>query len=354
MQQINVKTKRKYFAAANSYKGFVSYFNDIFNSSDYDRIYVLKGGPGTGKSSFMKKAENYFFDKENETEAIYCSSDPDSLDGIIVARGDTKIAVLDGTAPHERDAVVPGAIDEIINLGDCWDTKLLRAVSEKISDLNNEKGEAYKTAYAYLKIAGGANEEIKKVIFRNFDKISAINSIKKLAETHFRFNDKKETRRLISSFGKRGIYRLDTIGNLSSSVLSVGGDMAHAYHYITLLADYLERSNADITNFIFALDNTLSEAVASGGVAVVYGNSDNCYTNADTFYKNNLVDNEKIKEACVIRELALKEAQRWFSIASDLHFRLEDIYSRAMYFDKINVIFDEKRCEMENIINSAD
>ena len=37
----------KYFGAANSYNGFISYFDKIFDSKEYDKIYVLKGGPGT-------------------------------------------------------------------------------------------------------------------------------------------------------------------------------------------------------------------------------------------------------------------------------------------------------------------
>ena len=50
----------KYFAAANSYGGFISYFDKLFDSKEYNRIYVLKGGPGTGKSSFMKKVSAHF------------------------------------------------------------------------------------------------------------------------------------------------------------------------------------------------------------------------------------------------------------------------------------------------------
>lgn len=43
------------FAGSNSSKGFYSYFDYIINPDDAKRIYILKGGPGIGKSSFMKK-----------------------------------------------------------------------------------------------------------------------------------------------------------------------------------------------------------------------------------------------------------------------------------------------------------
>ena len=138
IEQPKQKTKR-YYAAANSYKGFISFFDKVFDSKEFDRIYILKGGPGTGKSSFMKKIATNFCDQECETDEIYCSSDPKSLDGIIIKKESRRIAIIDGTAPHERDAVIPGAIDEIINLGEGWDSRWLIAKRNKICELTEEK-----------------------------------------------------------------------------------------------------------------------------------------------------------------------------------------------------------------------
>ena len=50
-----MKKTLKYFLAANSCQGFVSHFADCYNEKDGWRCYIIKGGPGTGKSSFMKK-----------------------------------------------------------------------------------------------------------------------------------------------------------------------------------------------------------------------------------------------------------------------------------------------------------
>ena len=46
---------KAYFAAANTKDGFYSYFDDIFFNPSIKRRYIIKGGPGTGKSSFMKR-----------------------------------------------------------------------------------------------------------------------------------------------------------------------------------------------------------------------------------------------------------------------------------------------------------
>ena len=51
----NFTANDSFFAAANGFSGFRSYFPDVFKSSDYTRIFILKGGPGTGKSSLLRK-----------------------------------------------------------------------------------------------------------------------------------------------------------------------------------------------------------------------------------------------------------------------------------------------------------
>ena len=45
----------RYFAAANSGDGFFSLFSEVFDRKKLDKIYILRGGPGTGKSTLMKK-----------------------------------------------------------------------------------------------------------------------------------------------------------------------------------------------------------------------------------------------------------------------------------------------------------
>ena len=173
MDENKHKTIKKYFAAANSYRGFINYFDKVFPSEDFKRIYVLKGGPGTGKSSLMKKFSKALYDIECDIEEIYCSSDPSSLDGVIASRNGNKIALIDGTAPHERDAIIPGAVDEIINLGNNWDKKWLIAKRDDIIALCKEKSESYKTAYQYLQIAGQAAKQIKFVYLSKFNELKA-------------------------------------------------------------------------------------------------------------------------------------------------------------------------------------
>ena len=87
-----------YFLAANSSSGFVSFFDELSNPEDDWRLFILKGGPGTGKSSLMKAIGAHMSALGKRVEFLHCSSDPSSLDGIIL--WEDKVCFSDGTAPH--------------------------------------------------------------------------------------------------------------------------------------------------------------------------------------------------------------------------------------------------------------
>ncbi len=144
---VNKKEQVEFFAAANTADGFVSFFDEVFFSPRIEQRYIIKGGPGTGKSSLMRRIARRAADSGFEVEYYYCSSDTDSLDGIII---DSRVAVFDGTAPHSYDTVIAGARDEIVNLGDFWDSAALRGRVCEIEALAKDKKRAYSEAYGYL------------------------------------------------------------------------------------------------------------------------------------------------------------------------------------------------------------
>jgi hypothetical protein len=177
---------RHMFAGGNTAEGFFSYYDHILPQEKAERIIILKGGPGVGKSTFMKKIASQMLKEGFDVEYMHCSSDPDSLDGVVFPKKNT--ALIDGTAPHIVDPKNPGAVDEIINLGEFWDNDGFSENKEKIMSINRKKGIAYQRAYRYMHAAyaiykdnealygmavhnGKVNVVISQVVSEIFDRI---------------------------------------------------------------------------------------------------------------------------------------------------------------------------------------
>ncbi len=149
---------RRVFPGGNTSYGFHSFYDYII-TPDANRIFVIKGGPGVGKSTFMKKIASDLLEKGFNIEYHHCSSDNDSLDGIHIP--DLEIAIIDGTAPHIVDPKNPGAVDEIIHLGDYWNEHEMRKNKTEILTLNKEISRLFRRAYSYLAAAKIFLDEIE-------------------------------------------------------------------------------------------------------------------------------------------------------------------------------------------------
>jgi hypothetical protein len=120
---------KRVFPGNNTPMGFFSYYDYIL-PKDSRRIYVIKGGPGVGKSTFMTSIAKYMVDLGYDVEVHHCSSDNNSIDGVVFPA--IGVGILDGTSPHVVDPKVPGAVDEIVWLGEFWDEDAVRAKKKEI------------------------------------------------------------------------------------------------------------------------------------------------------------------------------------------------------------------------------
>ena len=124
----------KYFLGAMTQNGFSTEFGKIMADKEYF-TFILKGGAGTGKSSLMKKIAAEFEPTEDVTR-FYCSSDPASLDAIVLHT--SKAIICDGTAPHVMECSYPGVCQKIINLGEYWDEQKLKAFKSEIIEVTDK------------------------------------------------------------------------------------------------------------------------------------------------------------------------------------------------------------------------
>ncbi|MBR5941830.1 MAG: hypothetical protein IKZ81_00615 [Clostridia bacterium] len=145
----NGEKSTHYYLGANSGEGFVSHFDELDCLAGLNRKIIIKGGPGTGKSRMIRRVAEHYESMGKGIEYIHCSSDPDSLDGIIV--GELGICIADGTAPHVLEPDLPGVRDSIVNTGDFWDEKALAASADAVTDLKKRIKHEYNSVYRALK-----------------------------------------------------------------------------------------------------------------------------------------------------------------------------------------------------------
>ncbi len=82
---------------ASTINGPMDYIENI--TMDIPKRYFIKGRPGTGKSTFLKKIAERAILNGYHVEIYHCAFDPDSLDLVVVR--DLGISLFDSTAPHE-------------------------------------------------------------------------------------------------------------------------------------------------------------------------------------------------------------------------------------------------------------
>ncbi|HEX6989735.1 MAG TPA: hypothetical protein VF282_09755 [Bacillota bacterium] len=154
---------RRVFAGANSARGFWSLYEEQMRLAT-EQVYVIKGGPGNGKSTFIRRIAEDLAANGFDVDLLMCSSDTASVDGFYApALG---VAVIDGTAPHVVDPVYPGVVGEVVDFGRFMDRRALRARREAILATADANRACYDHVYHYLAAARVFYDDVRRHIDR--------------------------------------------------------------------------------------------------------------------------------------------------------------------------------------------
>jgi hypothetical protein len=157
-----------FFAGANSGEGFRNLFPQMVDLEDTYDFLILKGGPGVGKNTFMRQIGKTFEEAGAEVEYLWCSGDPDSLDGVIIPA--IRSAVVDGTFPHVVEPRYPAAVDRYVNLGRFYDIAAAKASVEEVKERTQAYKGAYVRAYHSLKAARQVELDVVNAAAAGFDR----------------------------------------------------------------------------------------------------------------------------------------------------------------------------------------
>lgn len=348
---------KHYFACSNTAKGFQNYFAS--NLKDLDKIYILKGGPGTGKSSLMKKVGALAVTKGLPVEYIHCSSDPDSLDGVIIPQIST--AIVDGTSPHVIEPQAPGAIEEYVNLGIAWDVNALATAKKQILYLENEISACYPKAYDAFSKGLSIHDELERIYIEqmDFDKANTLTDTVITTLLHTSSLPKKSTVKHRFFGGSTPKGSIDYVENLTDGLASryfikgrAGSGKSTMLKKI-LAAAQSRGYDAEVYHCGFDPDSLDMLLLPELSICIFDSTAPHEYFPSKPsdhlidMYKELITPNtdetyaEEIEDATKRYKAAVKEGVSHLAYAKYLHDDLEKYYIAATNFKKIDALTEE-------------
>ena len=345
--------QHQYFAASNSAQGFKSYYPEIFARADL--IYIIKGGPGTGKSSLMKRYAHAAEAKGYTCEYYYCSSDPGSFDGVLIFGKDRVTGMLDGTPPHACEPKFPGVREEIINLGAFWDGDLLRKQKNEIIALSERKSAEYKNAYTFLRSVGNLRAVINGLLSEVLDREKMRLAIGRITNDYPE-GDARCIPTVIDSVSMSGRIRFDTLEKNAKKIYIVKKFYGAESFLMDELLRMLRRRDLSLrvsfdpitpehADGIYIEDCDTAFVIEQGDDKTLSNNA--ILSKNNTVYLNSkrFVDTEALRDirselryTSRLAQSSLDGALHSLSCARIYHFLLEDIYGKAMDFKRLSEI----------------
>ncbi|MFC0188663.1 PRK06851 family protein [Fictibacillus aquaticus] len=355
---------RNYYAGGNTARGFHNLFES--NLSGLERLFILKGGPGTGKSTMMKTIGSKWNDDGYDVEYIHCASDNESIDGVIIR--DLKIGIVDGTSPHVIEPAAPGAVEEYVNLGEAWNSSTLAQKKDDILSLNDKIKSCYKSSYQSFFEALLIHDEWEKFYIENMDYKKADEVCEKLINTYFKKKqDKKPAvyHRFLGAATPKGA--VDFVPNLTedvkqrifikgrpgsgkSTLLKKLSSKAEEYGYDT----EIYHCGFDPHSLDMVIVRELEIAVFDSTAPHEYEPERDGDTILD-MYEATITPGTDEKFAAELEDVRnrysskMKEAISFLTEAKVMHDQLEGIYAEAMDFNIINAIHQKIDKEIEKL-----
>lgn len=339
-----------FFLGTNSGEGFYSLFSDITKYDGTWRTFVIKGGPGTGKSGIMKSIADMADSLNIYCERIWCSSDPSSLDAIIIP--EKKIAICDGTAPHVVEPKFAGPVEQIINLGEFWDSEGLRLDSSKIIDLSNKNRFCHKKVSRLL----GAMKELKSdtesivEMYINYDKVNTFANelCAKIPQKDKKLSPNISNRFLTGITPDGVISFFSTVKNLCDSIIVISDDYSivsskiidKVYnHAIDCGYDVILCHDLIFTDkIVHVIIPELSMAVVTSNFECRFKFKAEKKISVSRFLKHGLDEDygRELEFNHDISDMLFACCTETLKKAKNIHDNLEDYYIRQMDFSKVD------------------
>lgn len=171
----------RFFMGTSTENGFCGFPRDLYETDETGFAFLIKSGPGTGKSTLLRALAADFRKQGETVEEFSCSSDPDSLDGIRLSA--RRVCVFDATAPHVIEPSVWGVKEETVSLGVALDLAALAAKREDIASAGAETAAAHARARRFLAGVADLRSDRETLLTRALDPEKAAAVAARLTKT---------------------------------------------------------------------------------------------------------------------------------------------------------------------------
>ena len=345
------KVSRRFFLGANTGEGFVSLYPEFAAAEKSAFFWYIKGGPGNGKSTLMRRAAERAESAGLAVESILCSGDPDSLDGIYIP--EKGLGYVDATSPHVQEPAVPGASGKYLDLSTFYrpiPPETAAELAAYFPAYRREYARAYDMLHAAMLVSPGGipgivTQEVKTRVWERAE-VFAEKMVHR-SETGY------EKRRFLSAYTCRGAVLLSETAASFGRVYTIDNELGLADIFLQTV---LERSHALGTACIVCHDPVDPGKLAAlilpeDGLALVAVSGDFRFDGKaarhfrlDAMAELSESQRKEVRRIAALRRSLAAEACISLRRAKELHDALETLYRPFVDFRALTR-FEQKHLE---------
>ncbi|MEG0876593.1 MAG: hypothetical protein RSF77_05600 [Oscillospiraceae bacterium] len=342
---MNQQQTLRYFLGANSANGFYSLYESFASPEDGDFLWIIKGGAGCGKSSFMKMLGSSAEDAGLDVEYALCSGDPSSLDGVYLPA--LKTGYMDGTAPHLRDAHIAAIDSAYIDMGTLYDIEAIAEHGTELRELFKASAAKYKKANALLRAAGALRTDWQSGFASQAERENALKRINGIIGREIgkrRVKGGRITKRFLSALSCSGEMSLmETAEKLCNRFYLLDNRLQLGEYVLPKIAEAAMAAGHRVIACPLPLAPNVLEAVLIPGLSLGFVCSTSGLGGAapfrrirlDAFFEGETAKplRPEIRRCEKLTEALQNEAISALSEAKKLHDKIESIYNPHVDFD---------------------
>lgn len=345
----------RFFLGSNTPNGFAGTAESLYTPDGW-RVFLLKSGAGTGKSTLLRRVYDRLTAAGETAEVFCCSSDPNSLDAVRFP--DRRLCLIDATAPHGIEPTYWGAVEQIVPLSLCMGPLYDNAPS--VVALTDEKRALHQRCCGHLRAAASLFGDSRRIENECLDREKVCRFARRLAISEWQ-SEKSEAQslaseiRFLSAFTPDGWITLyDTLQALCPRIYAIEDEQGAAGSL--LLSELEKAATADGKRCIacpcplFPNDGPEHLLLPELGLAFTTSNS---FHKVDfpifrRIHASRFLDTERLRRhrqrLSFLRRAAaevLREATALSAQAKTVHDQLEQYSAAAMDWQRYETLADE-------------